>query len=82
MGGGRDLFLICKSVMKVILVCMQRDSMYFLKGGGGGDILTYSRCRRWPSVEMTLISVSTVWGSVVRTTEMQKQKEADWQREE
>ena len=34
-GGGRDLFLICKSVMKVILVCMQRDSMYFLKGGGG-----------------------------------------------
>ena len=38
MRGGGDLFLICKSVMKVILVCMQRDSRYFQKGvwGGGG----------------------------------------------
>ena len=65
-GGRRDLFLICKSVMKVILVWMQRDSRYFQKGGrgwgggGGGNILTCSRCRRWLSVEVTLISVSTI----------------------
>ena len=50
---GRGLFLICKSVMKVILVCTQRDSRYFQKGGG--NILTCSRCIRWLSVEVTLI---------------------------